>query len=451
MTMISTPEEFAEFAVEFGRQYLSSGGPASRVEEQLEELAAQFHLSAEVYATSTGIFVTASHAEKNEETPSINAVSEAKTPTHCTRLARIKENRINLSKLCSLEEVLLPISKGKQSVLEGLICLKRAARYWSPTYTTTQRLFAAFFMGVAMSFPIFRDIQAAFVSGIITTAAYEVTGPRFSRMIPSSVFRDFLGCVTTLVLAVMASKFLGGTAEAYSIGGIILLVPGLALTTAISELADQNFVSGTAKLMSAFLTLLALGSAYLLVQEFYPSAILKNQIINRAHADLLFSVLGLVVTVSGFAVIFSVPQKMLPWAVLTGLTGWLLLHQFETAQYAILASFLSSFGVGVVSISLSRIFAMPSQVFSVPGILAMLPGVLALSAFRSLAAGNESIGIETAFRVTLVAVAIVFGLFFARIPFEFLRPLMPRSLIAHLRFQRKGAKSPTGESKDTVN
>ena len=68
-------------------------------------------------------------------------------------------------------------------------------------------------------------------------------------------------------LAALCQILMPAPFEAYSIGGLVVLVPGLALTTAIAELADQNLVSGTAKLMQAVLTLLALGLAYMLFQN----------------------------------------------------------------------------------------------------------------------------------------------------------------------------------------
>ena len=51
----------------------------------------------------------------------------------------------------------------------------------------------------------------------------------------------------------VCSQYFDLPPEAFAVGSIALLVPGLTLTTAISELADQNLASGTTKLMKGAL------------------------------------------------------------------------------------------------------------------------------------------------------------------------------------------------------
>ena len=117
--------------------------------------------------------------------------------------------------------------------------------------------------------------------------------------------------------------------------------------------------------------------------------------------------------------IFQVPRKALVWSTLTGFCSWSIFRFFQDSSYVTLASFIASTAVGVLSIGLGKIFRIPSQTFSVPGILALLPGLLALTSFKFLATGQDLGGVQTAFKVTMVAGSIVFGLFVARIPFSF--------------------------------
>jgi uncharacterized membrane protein YjjB (DUF3815 family) len=86
-----------------------------------------------------------------------------------------------------------------------------------------------------------------------------------------------------------------------------------------------------------------------------------------------------------------------------------------------MASFLASLTVGLVSLSLAKIYQWPSQVFSTTGILSLVPGLLALSTFYSLS--EQSSQGTIAYRVALTAGAITFGLFTARMPFRFYNSL----------------------------
>lgn len=391
------------FMAEYGRAYLASGGPTSRVEEAVSHLGRLHGYPTEVFATPTGIFVCCVDEQGQNH----------------TTLSRIKESSINLGKLCWLESIFddvcsRKITMGQANKILNTKIMSRA------NYPRWAALAAAFLSGFALSFPAFGNFIAALASGLIAMATWWVSGPGLKSRISSSIFRDFFGCVVTLGAAAACQVLMPAPFEAFSIGGLVILVPGLALTSAISELADQNLVSGTAKLMQAVLTLLALGLAYMLFQEMSDAMHIAAapSAVNRPMSFLV-SALGLALSVSCFGVIFNIPRKSLPWATLTGVLSWLILRAFSSTNYFVAASYLASLAVGVISLWCGQRFKIPSQVFSVPGILAMLPGMLALTSMRSFAMGQDSSGLNFAFRVMLTAGSIVFGLFTARMPFVF--------------------------------
>ena len=391
------------FMAEYGRAYLSSGGPTSRLEEALSNLGRKLGFPTEVYATPTGIFVSCIDE---------HGVSH-------TTICRIKETSVNLGKLCWLEGVFEDVYSKKISLAHGNKILHSKALHRSP-YKRWQALAAAFLSGFALSYPAFGAFHAALASGLIAMITWWISGPGLKSRISSGIFRDFFGAFVTLGLASICQVLMPAPFEAYSIGGLIVLVPGLSLTSAISELAEQNLVSGTAKLMHAMLTLLALGLAYMLFQELSsamglvpaPSAMNKPM-------GFAISGLGLALSVGCFGILFNVPPKSLPWATLTGFVAWSILRAFYGSHYIVAASYLASFAVGTLSLWLGNRFKVPSQVYSVPGVLAMLPGMLALASMRSFTMGQDDSGVDTAFRVALTAGSIVFGLFTARIPFAF--------------------------------
>lgn len=389
------------FMGDYSRAYLASGGPTSRLEDDMSKLGAKLGFPTEVFATPTGIFLSCIEADGASR----------------TTLTRIKENGVNLGRLCWLEGIFASVFAQKISVVQGNKIL-RSKHVQKAPYTFAQTVAASFASGFALSFSSFRLLLPALASGFISSATWWTSGPGLGKRVQSSIFRDFIGATVTLGLAAACQLLLHSPFEAFSIGGLVVLVPGLSLTTAIAELADQNLVSGTAKLMQAILTLLALGLAYILFQDL-ASALHLAEAPSPAAMPLVLPLqtMGILVSVTCFGVLFRVPRRSLPWAALTGLLGWSILRLFNTTEYLVTASFLAALGVGVVSLGLGSRFKVPSQVFSVPGIIVMLPGMLALTSFRSFAMGEQSHGLDLGFRVALTAGSIVFGLFTARIPF----------------------------------
>lgn len=405
MSPSPSDKQILGFMTAFSRMYLKCGGPTSRLEDSLMRVGKQFNREVEVFATPTGVFVT------------LDDPATEGAPT--TALARIKETGTNLGQLCELENILAELSEARVTVPQATATLggpNLSRELYSP-YSTA---LAALCAGFVASFGTYQRPLAAIVSGIITVACWFSITRVVKRHVPNPIFSDFAGAFITLVLAALAHAFVAPIAvEAYAIGGIVLLVPGLALTTAIAELADQNLVSGTAKFMQASLALLAMGLAYLLFQQLALSLHVKDvlQPVAAKHTTDLVSALGVILNIFCFGVIFKVPPRLLMWSTFTGLAGWAALHYVSRTSAAAAAPYLGAMMVGAVSLALGKVFRVPSQVFSVPGIVAMLPGMLALSSVRYFASGDQGTGLEFTFQVAVTAVSIVFGLMTARVPF----------------------------------
>jgi uncharacterized membrane protein YjjP (DUF1212 family) len=401
-----TDKQILNFMMSFSRLYLNSGGPTSRLEDNLIRVGAHFGRETEVFATPTGVFVT------------LNDPLTADDPV--TSLARIKETGTNLGRLCKLENILADIEGDRTSVPDACHVL-RSPSMDRTRYTSPITAGAALVAGFVASFATYQRWNAAIVSGLITCFVWLVINLGIKRHVSNPLFSDFTGAFVTLVCAALGHHFVGHVAiEAYAIGGIVLLVPGLALTTSIAELADQNLVSGTAKFMQSSLALLSMGLAYLLFQQIAISLQLSNVLQPSAakHTTDFVSVLSVVVNIFCFGVIFKVPPRLLAWSTLTGIAGWAALHAVSRTGAAAAAPYLGSVMVGTASLAFGKMFRVPSQVFSVPGIVAMLPGILALSSIRYFASGDQDTGLEFTFQVAVTAVSIVFGLMTARIPFS---------------------------------
>jgi len=398
--------EILELMLLYSKQYLGSGGPTSRLEESLSRLGDSWKLQTEAYGTPTGIFITVKEKD---------ADSDPKTA-----LVRIKEAGTDLGRLCKLEKIYIDLLAGSTSPFQALQTLKDESWQMS-AYSKVQMASAAFLAGFGLCYTSYQKLVPSLLCATITAMIWFLSNVFFKRHLGNPIFTDFASAFFTLVLAAICQALVFPLSiEAYALGGIVLLVPGLALTTSISELADQNLVSGTAKFMQAILALLALGLAYLLFQQFASSWDLQSvlqPVVTKSQVKWI-SLLGVALNVSCFGIIFKVPPKALAWSTLTGLCGWAVLDMTSNSRLSAAAPFLASVVVGNLSLTFGRVFRLPSQVYSVPGIVAMLPGMLALNSVRFFASGDQDTGISFLFKVAVTAVSIVFGLMTARIPFQ---------------------------------
>lgn len=393
-------DRLLRFLLDYGRAYLGCGGPTSRLEDDVMSLGRALGHGTECFATPTGIFIT---CQRDGEAPR-------------TALARIRDSSIDLGRLVALERLyaaLLGRGAAPLTLEEGAVELARlTARV---EYRTPSLIGAAFIAGAAFSLEAYRNVPAALCSGAIAVLTWLLTA-RLLQPLRSGALKDFLGACVALFLAAALRRVIPLPAEAFSTGALLLLVPGLMLTTAISELADRNLVSGGAKLMQALLTLLALGLALLLVQELalalgWPSLLKLARPRPRGSG---WAWLSTAVSLTSFAVLFQVPRRYLLGAPLVGLLGWWCIMRLGPTRFAVTAPLVGSLAVGAAGLILGRLLRTPSQLFTVPGILTMLPGMLAFISFRSFVVGQQGAGAELAFQVVVSAVSIVFGLLLAR-------------------------------------
>lgn len=399
--------EFLKVAGECARGYLVTGGPITRLEERLSQAGSVNGLQCDVYATPTAVFVS---AKKDNEV--------------VTTLERATESTINFTDMLFYDSVLEKMSTGQFSIAQADARLKE---FKTRKYRFAFVTLAAFLIGFVASFPRYGNLLGALLSGVISAFVYILQRPLARKLKFSGVFNDFIGCLVAFIAAIFASHLTGVGVPIFVIGSLVLIVPGLTLTSAISELAEHNFVSGTVKMMKSVLILVAMGVSFLLVENVMLSLGFLAQDLSKVTSVNAFSKLWwfqaichLLMTMS-FCIFFHLPKRAFVGAVISGFLSVYVLEQFENPELFVLASFTASLTVGLLSLFLARIYNWPSQVFSTMGVLSLVPGLLALSSFYS-ATGSPAQGV-IAYRVALTAGAITFGLFTARMPFRFYNSL----------------------------
>lgn len=117
-----------------------------------------------------------------------------------------------------------------------------------------------------------------------------------------------------------------------------------------------------------------------------------------------------------FSILFNAPRRLLLACGFVGAMGWIIYKlTFDADLGKVLASFLGSFILGLMSHVMSRRYKRPVIIFIVPGIIPLVPGGLAYEATRFLVSNEYTHAVNTFLEVTLISGAIAFGILCAEI------------------------------------
>ncbi|ATH60815.1 threonine/serine exporter family protein [Staphylococcus nepalensis] len=117
-----------------------------------------------------------------------------------------------------------------------------------------------------------------------------------------------------------------------------------------------------------------------------------------------------------FSVIFNAPRRLLLACGFVGAMGWIIYKvTFDLELGKVMASFLGSFILAIMSHTMSRRYKRPVIIFIVPGIIPLVPGGLAYEATRFLVSNQYTHAVNTFLEVTLISGAIAFGILCAEI------------------------------------
>ena len=371
------------------------GCSTPRVEEAMALAAERLGLRGAFFAQPTSLF--ASFGDPTEQR---------------TVLVRFDPGVVDLGKRWELDALLEDLVEGRRGPAE-LLASVEALEQAPPRFGELAR--AAAFVGASVSAARFfgatgRDLAAAALSGLLVWGVDRLA----SRS--SAVARGFDMLAAAVVsAAVVALASVWGGLETYTVtvSGLIVLVPGLSLTTAISELALRHLVAGTSRLMGALMTFLQLGfgvalgrTVALLLEPGAPPT--------GARVDSLVTlVAALLLAPASFAILLRARARDLGWVLLASTLAYLGTRQGAVWMGPELGAFVGAFVLAVCANLYGRHFQRPSAVLLLPGLLMLVPGSLG---FRSLSALMEQDvlgGVSTAIAVALVATSLVAGLFAA--------------------------------------
>jgi uncharacterized membrane protein YjjP (DUF1212 family) len=384
------------FVLHLGRALHSYGTPSNRLEDILGAMADRLGLGgAQLFSQPTSIMA------------SFGPIGRQRT-----HMLRVEPGEVNLSRLAAAERVALEVAHGRISPDEGTSRIEGIAET-PPPYGGLVTLLA--FGGVSGAVCQllgggWREIAAAVLLGLGVRLFSVVAGgkPRLGNVFEP--LAAFLVSAAAVALAHAAGPM---SVLVATLAGLIVLLPGLTLTTALNELASRHLASGTARLSGAFITFLTIGFGVALGNRLGAAAFGTVRPVDPAPLPEWAGLAALVVSALCSVVIVRAAPVDAPWIVIACGLGVLGGRLGAAGLGPELGAFVGALTVGLASNAYARWRDRPPAVVLVPGIILLVPGSIGFRSLTSLMERQAVLGIETAFSTLLTAVALVSGLLMA--------------------------------------
>lgn len=395
-------QEFLEkrrFIIRLGKALHKFGTPAYRLEAHLQAVSELLGIEGYFLISPTALTFVLQHDEDQEH----------------NHVARVKPGELDLGSLARTDELVEELMSGKRTLAEALERLEEISNKPNP-YGTGLTLLAfgssagafAMLMGTSWNDVFWSAILGLMVYGLVYRAE------RSKRM------AEMLEPLAAILCAIAAS----GIAQfdpsmnipVVILSGIIIFIPGLALTLGLAELAARDLISGTARVMDAFMLLfklyfgvilgLTIGKALFGETTYVPPDSLPEWAIWSAVPILSMALV----------IIFKARMKDSPWGVLAGIVAFFSAMLGGIYFGDSIGIFFGALAVGIYSNLFARWMKAPATIALLQGIVILVPGSKTYIGLNTLILGetmfNQS---HLGTQIFLIFMSIVAGLIFANV------------------------------------
>ncbi len=392
--------QIIEFISELTRVLHSCGTPAHRLEASIEACSLTLGLTCQCLASPGAVRLAFGAGVRQR-----------------MLIVRVPEVLLHLEHLTLVDEVATRVASGTLHPHEGLSELSaiiNAPTRYPPLLTAAAHGLVA--ASAARLFDgTFWESACAALAGVCTGALVYMTSrsARTARLLEAAA-----GAVAG-VIGLVAALYAGPASSLIiTLSGLLLILPGLALTIAVNELSMRHLVSGTARLMGAVISFVSLGFGLALgrgaMLAFAESATPEAMEVAATHAiNPGTKGIALLTAAIGFTIVFRARPRDVVVIAIAGILGFAGARLGTEAIGGEVGVSLGALLIGLVGAGYTRYYDRPAVVPVLPGIMVLVPGAVGLGGVNALIDQNVELGINTGFKVVMIAVAISAGLVMA--------------------------------------
>ncbi len=385
------------FVLRLGRAFHAAGYPAHRLEQLLKSASDRLSLEGQFFSTPTSLLAAFGPLERQH-----------------THIIRVDVGSVNLARLAALDVVARDVESGRATPAEGsarIDAIETARAPWG-TATTILASAVASATGARLLGGGAHEIGAAVAVGLVLGFFFTVIAPR----LPTLELLEFVGGLmgATLVAGMVAAGY-RCSMPLTILGGLVTLLPGLALTTAMMELGSRHLASGTARLGGAVVSLFALAAGAAIGPAIV--AIFTGDLpsVRAVPLQEWTRTVALGVAPLAFGVLLAARPRDLPWILVVALIGFGGMKAGQGWLGPELGASVGALAVGIAANAAERARAALAVVLIVPGILLLVPGSLGFNSVTALLDQNVVRGVAAWSAMLVTAVALAAGLLLSNV------------------------------------
>ena len=395
-----TLDSHISLALDIGMQMLVCGAQISRVEDSIGRICkALGAVETHVFSVTSGIIVTAFDDKGNS----------------ATQLRRIHSGSLDLTRLERLNQLSRDICAHRVTDAEIPARLEQINEKTKHPLWQMVLVYELISGSLSIFFgaPWTDGLCAAFTGMILCLLEHWM-----KKINLDHVFTVFLvSLLTGLCNAALVKAGLGVRYDAISIGNIMLLIPGIAMTNAVHDMFVDDMLSGVSRFFRSMVI------AFLVAFGFtVAGAGVKTTVWIDPVLQTLMGALGSL----GFALLFRVRWKMLIFAFLGGFLSWGtyciagIFVGHEALQYLIATTALTLYAE-----AFARILKCPSIILLVTGWIPLIPGGALYYSISALVQSDMALFVDRILHTFLLMIAMSAGMLIAMTVVHMITPIRP--------------------------
>jgi len=389
------------FLKRYARQLHMAGVPAHQFERMMTELADKLGFNCQAMSSPTSIFLSFQYRDDEEDSRPIPL-----------QLERMNPPEINLGNTAELYDI-------GNGLIEGDIGLEQAyttLRHWQPKqlYPLWLQILCWGLTGGAVAVMLDASWAGTAVAAICS-ALIGLLVTQAGAALREGGLEAIAALFSTFLVFALNQWLPGLDVFVIIMSSLIVLIPGLGLTIAVTELSTDHLASGSARFSGALVTLLKLslgvliGTVVVKWLGWAPGAEAGPVLLSPPD---WFRWPALLASALSFGVLFSVRRKEFHIAVLAAIVSYLVSRVGVAAGGLEFGVLLAAMSVAVLANLYGRVFRQTGTLIRVPGVILLVPGTIGYHGATALLLDGGANLTEISTLALRLLISLVGGLLF---------------------------------------
>ena len=397
-----------DFVLALATHLHTSGTTVNRLEGAIERVSRKLGLEVSIWSNPTGIMISFRDSVHGD-------------PYTVTRVLRLDPGDTNLGRMADADAIAERVLNGSLDIQAGLAQLNEIDRPPSMHYRIAQ--VACFGIASAMVLSLFprtgwNDFITSALLGMLIGILVQL-GERNQHL--RDAVEAVAALLVTLLVSYIASHLAPLSVQSVIVSALIIMMPGLMLTSAINELANQQLASGSARFAGAVTVLMKLTFGAILAAQL--AEFLGWDYLSNSGASVLPVWMPWAMLLPGafaLAVLFKTNVRDIPIAMMAVLLGYGVLKACSlipglSGGDIPTGGFLAAFTVTAVANLYARVFNRPGGLIRVPGIILLVPGSLGFQTMNIAFAQDGGTRLGLGLPLFAALIALVAGILFGNL------------------------------------